>query len=183
MTRMRELYQVWTSELEQGQIERILALGSAQPEENATIFSSSETMKAIRACRVRWISDAWLESLLWSYVKRANEHGFQVDVEPRAEMQISEYAAAQSAHYDWHHDVHWNGQANVDRKVSVTVQLSDSNTYEGGDFEFDEVKTNADFRSKGTVLVFPSYLRHRIHPVTSGKRLALVAWFSGPRWR
>ena len=81
-----------------------------------------------------------------------------------------------------HHDVQWNGQSAFDRKLSVTVQLSDGDEYEGGDVEFDEVKTNADFRSKGTVLIFPSYLRHRIHPITSGTRRALVAWFFGPSW-
>ena len=59
----------------------------------------------------------------------------------------------------------------------------DTSEYEGGDFEFDEVKTTADFRSKGTVLVFPSYLRHRVLPVTSGIRRSLVAWFVGPRWK
>jgi PKHD-type hydroxylase len=97
-------------------------------------------------------------------------------------MQVTEYCGEQGGYYHWHHDVQWNGQAVSDRKLSVTVQLSGADEYEGGDFEFDEVKTNADFRSKGTVLVFPSYLRHRIHPVTSGTRCALVAWFFGPRW-
>ena len=180
---MRELYQVWSSDLTHEQVDRILSLAMDQPEEEATLFSSSDSMRGIRTCRVRWLTDEWLQTLLWSYVERANSRSFQVAVEPRAEMQVTEYSAEEDAHYDWHHDVHWNGQSGFDRKLSITVQLSESDAYEGGDFEFDEVKTNADFRSKGTVLVFPSYLRHRIHPVTSGKRLALVAWFSGPRWR
>ena len=108
---------------------------------------------------------------------------FNIDVDNQAEMQFTEYHAAQRGHYDWHQDVHWNGQAAADRKISITVQLSDGDDYEGGDFEFDDVKTNADFRSKGTVLVFPSYLRHRVLPVTSGTRRSLVAWFFGPRWK
>ena len=139
-------------------------------------------MQGIRDCSVRWIDDEWVHSLLWPYVEQANQRGFHVAVDSRSEMQVVEYTAEQGAHYDWHHDVHWNGQSDFDRKISITVQLSGSDEYEGGDFEFDEVKTNADFRSKGTVLVFPSYLRHRIHPVTAGTRRALVAWFSGPRW-
>ena len=98
-------------------------------------------------------------------------------------MQFVEYSAAAKNHYDWHQDVQWYGQSDFDRKLSVTIQLSDEGSYEGGDFEFEDVQTNADFRSKGTVLVFPSYLRHRIHPVTHGTRLALVAWFYGARWR
>ena len=61
--------------------------------------------------------------------------------------------------------------------------MSDSNDYVGGDFEFDEIKTNVDFKSQGTIIVFPSYLRHRVLPVTSGVRKSLVAWFYGPKWR
>ena len=179
---MRELYQVWSSSLSSEDIGRITAMALGQPMERATIFSSAESMQGIRSCTVRWLEDEWLQSLLWSYVQQANNSGFHVAVDPRAEMQFIEYTAEQGAHYGWHHDVHWNGQSDFDRKLSVTVQLSGAEDYEGGDFEFDEVKTNADFRSKGTVLVFPSYLRHRIHPITSGTRHALVAWFFGPRW-
>ena len=51
------------------------------------------------------------------------------------------------------------------------------------DFEFDEINTNADFKKKGTLLIFPSYLRHRVLPVTSGVRRSLVAWFWGPKWK
>ena len=179
---MRELYQVWPSSLNTEQVDQITAIALRQPMEEATVFSSAENMQGIRSCTVRWLEDEWLQSLLWSYVEQANKSGFHIAVDRRTEMQFAEYTAKQDAHYDWHHDVQWNGQSALDRKVSVTVQLSGADEYEGGDFEFDEVKTNADFRSKGTVLVFPSYLRHRIHPVTSGIRRALVAWFFGPRW-
>jgi len=179
---MRKLYQVWPSSLSSDQVAQIIAIAERQPAHDATVFSSADSMQGIRSCTVRWIDDDWLRSLLWSYVTQANDRGFQVAVNGRSEMQVTEYSAEQDAHYDWHHDVQWNGQSDMDRKLSITVQLTDPDTYEGGDFEFDEIKTNADFRSKGTVLVFPSYLRHRIHPITSGTRRALVAWFFGPRW-
>ena len=179
---MRELYQVWPSSLTTEQVDRITTIALRQPMEEATLFSSAEAMQGIRSCTVRWLDDEWLQSLLWPFVDQANKRGFHVALDRRSEMQFTEYTAEQGGHYGWHHDVHWNGQAAFDRKLSVTVQLSGADEYEGGDFEFDEVKTNADFRSKGTVLVFPSYLRHRIHPVTSGTRRALVAWFFGPRW-
>ena len=121
--------------------------------------------------------------MLWPFVEQANAECFGVSVDRHAEMQVTEYDAVRGGHYGWHHDVEWNGQGDRDRKVSVTVQLSAPSDYQGGDFEFDEVKSTANFRSKGTVLVFPSYLRHTVHPVTAGTRRALVAWFFGPRWR
>ena len=180
---MREMYQAWPSSLTPEQIEKITALALRQPAEKATVFSSADVMQGIRSCTVRWLDDEWLKSLLWQYVEQANDKGFGVAIERRAEMQFTEYIAEEGAGYGWHHDVQWNGQSAYDRKLSITVQLSAADEYEGGDFEFDEVKTTADFRSKGTVLVFPSYLRHRIHPITWGTRRALVAWFFGPRWK
>ena len=180
---MRDMYQVWPSSLNAEEVAKIVELALRQPAQEATVFSSAKSMQGIRSCTVRWLDAEWLEALLWEYVVKANERGFCVDVERRSEIQLIEYVAEQNAGYDWHHDVQWNGQSGLDRKVSLTVQLSRSDEYEGGDFEFDEVKTNADFRSKGTVLAFPSYLRHRVHPITSGTRRALVAWFFGPRWR
>lgn len=64
------------------------------------------------------------------------------------------------------------------------MQLSDSSEYEGGSFEFMEVEQpQEEAKTKGTALIFPSYLQHRVTPVTEGVRKSLVAWFSGPRWQ
>ena len=179
---MRELYQVWPSVLDDETVERILKTALAQQAQQATIFSSADDLQGIRSATVRWLGDTWIRSLLWPYVQQANERGFHVAIDGRCELQMAEYSARTADHYGWHHDVQWHGQDSVDRKISVTVQLSDPDSYKGGDIEFDELTTNADFRSKGTVLMFPSYLRHRVLPVTAGTRRALVAWFSGPRW-
>ena len=72
-----------------------------------------------------------------------------------------------------------------DRKLSMTVQLTDPTEYEGGDFHLDDsVEPLPSFsKDKGSVLIFPSYINHKVSPVTKGIRRSLVAWFSGPRWR
>ena len=180
---MRELFQLWSASLTNQQIDDITQVATCQPEQGGTIFASSEIVAGTRVSTIRWLSEQWVKDLLWHYVRRSNYDSFNIDVDNKAEMQFTEYYAKQGGQYDWHQDVHWNGQTDTDRKLSVTVQLSDTSEYEGGDFEFDEVKTTANFRSKGTVLVFPSYLRHRVLPVTSGTRRSLVAWFFGPRWK
>ena len=180
---MRDLYQVWSSALSAKEIEDITTTAMRQASQEATTFSAETEIQDKRSCTIRWLPDQWIKDLLWTYVQQANQDAFHIDVDNHAEMQFTEYRATQGDHYDWHHDVQWTGQAPQDRKLSVTVQLSDGASYGGGDFEFDEVQTNADFRSKGTVLIFPSYLRHRVQPVTAGTRRALVAWFFGPRWR
>ncbi len=180
---MRELFWLWPSGVSSDDVDRILSLGARQSSEPGTLFSTADELQGLRSCGVRWLRDEWLIELLWPFIEEANTRGFGVDVERRAEFQIVEYQATNRDHYGWHHDVHWNGQDSRDRKISITVQLSDSNAYSGGDFEFEEVNTNADFRAIGTVVAFPSYVRHRVQPVSAGTRLALVAWFHGPRWR
>ena len=180
---MRELFQIWQNALSIEKISKILNVVNKSSLSDASIFSTYEPMQTIRRSKICWISDEWIKKLLWEYVLKANKKSFQIDVENRSEIQFTEYRHNENGHYDWHHDVNWNGQKGFDRKLSVTIQLSDSNDYVGGDFEFEEIKTNVNFKSLGTIIIFPSYLRHRVSPVTFGVRRSLVAWFYGPQWR
>jgi len=180
---MRSLWQLWSAALTPEQVDNIIQAGEAQPPVGATVFGGSDVDREVRSSTVRWLHEQWVRDLLWEYVKQANINAFGVDVDNYAEMQFTEYHGTENGHYHWHHDINWNADVNSDRKLSITVQLSDPDDYEGGTFEFDECETPADAKARGTVLVFPSYLRHRVLPVTSGTRKSLVAWFHGPRWR
>jgi len=84
-------------------------------------------------------------------------------------------------HYDWHVDT---GNAVCHRKLSFTIQLSDSKDYEGGDIEFIGSKVDAKaFRQKGVCIIYPSFLPHRITKVTKGVRHAIVGWIHGPTFK
>ena len=48
---------------------------------------------------------------------------------------------------------------------------------------FEGIDTEDLPDARGTVVAFPSFLYHRVTPVTSGLRKALVAWIAGPRLR
>ena len=68
----------------------------------------------------------------------------------------------------------------------MTVQLSNGDDYEGGDFQLrDGTGEGLDnsIYNRGSILVFPSFLLHRVTPVTSGTRKTLVAWFEGKRFK
>jgi len=84
-------------------------------------------------------------------------------------------------HYDYHTDI---GNTVAHRKLSFTIQLSDSKDYEGGDIEFigSNVDTDA-FRRKGTCIIYPSFLPHRITKVKKGTRYAIVGWIHGPTFK
>ncbi|KOG33018.1 oxidoreductase [Streptomyces viridochromogenes] len=81
-------------------------------------------------------------------------------------------------HNDYSHD-----QTDSPRKITVIVQLSDASSYEGGGLQMFGVDTEELPRERGSVLVFPSLIDHRVTPVTQGLRRALVAWVAGPRLR
>tara|TARA_R100001129_G_scaffold91826_1_gene62682 strand:- start:103 stop:693 length:591 start_codon:yes stop_codon:yes gene_type:complete len=148
----------------------------------ATTFGGEQNSH--RISKVGWLSEnPLLTGLLLPYVQEAAQI-FTVNVLATSEIQYTEYHATEGGKYDWHHDVDWNNnKTELDRKLSVTVQLSDPLDYDGGVFEFQETEQpNIEYKTKGTVLIFPSYLQHRVTPVTRGLRKSLVAWFYGPRW-
>ena len=184
MNAVRTNWQLWPGVLGDEAVERIINLASDAEPQQGSLITDSVVDNKIRSSTVRWLFDDELQDVLFRFVTEANTNAFGMNVSNYAEMQFTEYHASQGGHYDWHHDVDWNGTRAADRKLSITVQLSDPSEYTGGDFEFGTCETpKQDVKLKGTVLVFPSYLDHRVLPVTSGVRKSLVAWFHGPRWR
>lgn len=91
-------------------------------------------------------------------------------------IQYAEYD--ESSFYNWHMDC---GLEEPTRKLSVSIQLSDPSEYEGGDVECLIMDDPFKFpKEKGTVIIFPSFMLHRVTPVTKGVRKSLVAWIDGP---
>ena len=98
------------------------------------------------------------------------------------DLQLAEYTAdtvdGKNGFYDWHADLGRNLSST--RKLSVSVQLSEPTEYEGGDLEFMINRSMKAPREKGTVILFPSYIIHKVNKVTKGTRRSLVVWFCGP---
>lgn len=66
----------------------------------------------------------------------------------------------------------------------MTIQLSDTDAYEGGDLQFMiNNKIENTPREKGTIIIFPSFIMHRVTPITKGTRHSIVGWVSGPPYR
>jgi PKHD-type hydroxylase len=69
----------------------------------------------------------------------------------------------------------------AERKLSMTVQLSDPADYTGG-----ELLIYPEFvagKEQGSMTVFPSFMCHNVLPVKSGVRFSLVSWVAGPPFR
>jgi len=98
-------------------------------------------------------------------------------------IQYTEYYASEGGHYDWHQDI-GPGMGSL-RKVSITVQLSDTNEYEGGDLEIWQGGQSIlqAPRGAGNVVIFPSYMMHRVKRVEKGTRRSFVLWVGGQHYK
>jgi len=155
----------------------------------ATIIGSSdaEQIKQIRSSSIKWIPKNqqwdWLYKKMMELAVQANQvWGFDLISAPEL-IQYTEYYDNAEGHYDWHQDI-GPGTASL-RKVSITVQLSEADEYEGGDLEMwqggSSVCTAA--RGAGVVFIFPSYMMHRVTKVTKGTRRSFVLWVGGQHYK
>ena len=144
--------------------------------------------KKTRTSSVKWIPTTsefeWLYKKMMDLSIEANNTLWQFDLKHMPEgIQYTEYYATEGGHYTWHQDI---GPGILSqRKVSITVQLSDTNDYEGGDLEIWQggdaiIKCP---RGKGTVVIFPSYMMHRVTPITKGTRKSFVLWVGGEHYK
>ena len=70
------------------------------------------------------------------------------------------------------------------RKLSLSIQLTDPNEYEGGDLLlYEDEKPQKMGRGKGTLVIFPSYMLHEVTKITKGERNSLVAWVTGDHFK
>ena len=109
---------------------------------------------------------------------------FHTDIQTMPEqIQYTEYLAEDAGHYTWHQDIGPN-DASL-RKISITIQLSDAEEYEGGDLQIWKGGDSVDNcpRGAGVAVIFPSYMMHRVTTVSKGIRKSLVLWIGGSHYK
>lgn len=169
------------------QLDKIYKDVAKLPIQKATTFSDDNDT-SVRSSSVKWIPQtkewSWLYEILMNYVEVANQELWNFDLISAPELiQYTEYYDVEGGHYDWHQDI-GPGMGST-RKVSITVQLSDADEYEGGDLEFyygGQSYVDAP-RGAGVVVLFPSYLMHRVSKVTKGTRRSFVLWVGGQHYK
>jgi len=154
-------------------------------------------MKRKRNSDLVWLNDPWIYKELHPYIHEANRAaGWNFDWDRSESCQFTKYKLNQ--YYDWHCDG-WDKPYEKQgpehgkvRKLSMTCQLTDGSEYEGGELEFDfrnydppmrdelkHLKQAKEILPKGSIIVFPSFVWHRVKPVKKGVRYSLVMWNLG----
>jgi PKHD-type hydroxylase len=163
---------------------RIIAAALAGAFEDAALVGGLQ-VENMRRSRLFWLDEvgreAWVFRRLLDMIAEANRHHFAFRLEEFAEkVQVAWYGAEPGGFFDWHVDM-GDGATAARRKLTAIIQLSDGCSYDGGDLE-----TNADGhirgadRAIGSGLLMPSFVLHRVTPVTRGERYSLVLWAHGP---
>ena len=183
----------------------VLEYGKTKQEEIALIggmnnknLSKKEikNLQKTRNSNIVWMEDKWIYKEIIPYVNQANKIGkWNFNWDYSESCQFTKYGPGQ--YYGWHCDSYnepYNHPNNINshgkiRKLSVTCSLSDPSEYVGGELEFNfndplknkkmNIKKCTEILPKGSLVVFPSFVWHRVCPVQSGIRHSIVIWNLG----
>ena len=166
---------------------KIIKYCGSLTKQKATVFNEDSQTITKRFSDIAWVE--YNEDSKWFYDKLAlgidslNQKFYQFDLTGFQNLQFTEYNSLDKAKYDWHMDIVLGHNTNsLTRKLSATLLLNDE--FEGGDFEFfDFEKRNQPCMPIGSLIIFPSFMTHRVMEVTKGVRNSLVCWCVGPKFK
>ena len=167
------------------EVDRILQFWDDDKTIKATIDGDTLYKDDLRKSSVMFIENIpendWIYSRLAGLAINCNNERYHFDLLGfHQQLQLTRYS--EGDFFEWHLDF-GAGESSA-RKLSMTIQLSDADEYEGGDLQFminQNIVTAP--REKGTIIIFPSFIIHRVTPITKGKRQSIVGWVSGPPYR
>jgi PKHD-type hydroxylase len=153
-----------------------------------------DDLRKKRDSNIAWLNDRWIYKEVQPYIHQANNSaGWNFNWDFSESCQFTKYKLNQF--YDWHCDSWEQPYNNPDnpnthgkiRKLSVTCSLSDPKDYKGGELEFqfrnqddpNLTRECLEILPRGSIVVFPSFVWHRVKPVTEGTRYSLVIWNLG----
>jgi PKHD-type hydroxylase len=172
-------------------------IGTKTPQEIAALPKKDKEnyykrLNSKRNSNVSFLDLPYIFKYIFPFIKKINKDCWNLDFDQAETCQYTEYGTKQF--YNWHQDSGGSEETVSERKLSCSLLLNNPNEYDGGDLQFswldpdsndNEPKTVVDsgnaynLRTKGTLIVFPSYLIHRVTPITRGIRKSLVIWWRG----
>jgi PKHD-type hydroxylase len=189
---MQHLYKMWPEIVNGSVCEQIIDHANKMILKPSTV-GANEVKPNVRSSRqvfIKPLHEDFKEvfEMCYEFFNQANSEVFGFDIQHISGLQFANYQEQEQGHYDWHIDTFWKTDRAYHRKLSMVIQLSDPKDYEGGELELasnsgHELPNPDMLRKRGSVIVFPSIVSHRVVTVTKGERYSLVVWIHGPRWR
>ena len=142
-------------------------------------FGNQPTLRTSSQYWLQW--DTWIAGIMHNIFISANNDYFHYDLDHfESGIQVTNYEVGEE--YNWHMDMGIDETRS--RKLSMSLLLTDDFT--GGELEIYDLSINTNVivpLKAGEVAVFPSWVPHRVKPVTAGRRISLVAWMNGPDFK
>ena len=170
---------------------RIIASALELPEEDPGMGYANDAYSSdFRRSKLRWLYQEdqrfrWIFDEFWKIATNFNRDWFKFNLHTLPPLQFTEYDESYLGEYKSHQDVFWINPTDRHRKLSLVLQLTDPTTYDGGDLVLEHLNEYPDpqeIRAQGTVIAFPSFVYHKLTPVTKGKRYSLIGWFEGNKF-
>ena len=167
-----------------------LEIGKAELFESNPDYSTREALTG-------WIKqpnyeNQWIYDKLNQTIEKHNDYVFNLELSGIPYIQYTEYLPG--GHHDFHMDLPMDMPSYIDykineffRKLTVVVLLTQPEVdFGGGEFQLNTSMERTPVTIplvKGSVLMFPSFLLHKVAPVQWGLRKTLVTWVIGPKFR
>jgi len=175
----REAFQSTERVLTDREIDWLLAYTAKQPLERR-----DHEFRRSRLHLFALVDDTrWLYEKMARYMFQVNREHFGYELSSLTQIQYAEYSPEYQGEFRDHVD--WAPNVVQPRKLSMSIQLSEADAYEGGDLQLKLTSDvpHAASRTKSDAIIFPSFVLHGVTPVTRGTRKALVIWADGPPFR
>ncbi len=163
----------------------IIALATNK-ELNRNFIEWGDQNQIQRKTDILWVkrheASEWMYERILNVINDINSNIFKYDLDGTVgAFQLGKYLEGHG--YDWHRDI---GGGHISRrKLTLSLQLSESSDYEGGDLLLfgDGYQDCYASRNIGSITVFPSYEVHKVSKITKGERWSLVNWMTGSPFR
>ena len=164
--------------------------------EKATVMSEEQPLNEnIRRSRVKFFNmneyTFPIFDRLNGVIEDMNDRFYNFNLNGYHSFQYTEYHHDENGEYNFHMDTGFGDRNGDDqfetRKLSVVMCLNrPGEDFEGGQFYMNQGSEKNAFEvemKRGRIIFFPSFLIHRVAPVTKGIRKSLVVWVTGPKFR
>jgi len=178
-----ENYYYFENAFTENEVQQIITEAESKELERGNTFGLD-----IRKSSISWLNHneqwIWLYDRMSNMAITANAEMYRFNLySVQDSIQYTIYDSSEEGHYGAHIDI-GPGTASL-RKISVVTQLSKPDEYEGGDLQIlmgEDNWVNVP-RGLGLTVCFPSFLYHRVTPVTKGIRKSLVLWVGGEHFK
>jgi PKHD-type hydroxylase len=179
---------VWTKDIfTEDELDLIIRIGKNLNQIDGGVNQSGVAALETRRSKIAWIKPGFETDFIFmkltDAIKRLNDIYYKYDLTEMEDIQFSEYDESYQGMYRNHTD---DGFEAYQRKLSFSLQLTNSDEYDGGDLAIYRFRLDSPFharRDRGFLTVFNSSTIHEVTPVTRGTRYSLVGWAHGPRFK